>query len=54
MEERTSPTGDSYMHYKTQHEADEYAAVTIMRGGDSMLTEVFNLLPGIAIGKVLI
>lgn len=25
-----------------------------MRGGDSMLTEVFNLLPGSSVGKVLI
>ena len=54
VETRQSPTGDSYNHYRTKGTADDYAAVTIMRGGDSMLTEVFNLLPGIAIGKVLI
>ena len=53
-ERRVSPTGDTYAHYRTAHANDEYAAVTIMRGGDSMLTEFFNLMPGIAIGKVLI
>lgn len=54
VETRHSPTGDTYSHYRTQHANEDYAAVTIMRGGDSMLTEVFNLLPGVAIGKVLI
>lgn len=53
-ERRTSPTGDTYEHSKPQFATSEFAAVTIMRGGDSMLTEVFNLLPGCAIGKVLI
>ena len=53
VEKRQSPTGDFYDHY-TANEADKIAAVSIMRGGDSMLGEVFNLLPGVAIGKVLI
>lgn len=54
VEERVSPTGSPYAHYRVEHDLSQYAAVSIMRGGDSMLTEVFNLLPGCAIGKVLI
>ena len=54
IEKRTSPTGETYDHYRPAHSYDEFAAVSIMRGGDSMMTEVFNLLPGVAIGKVLI
>ena len=53
-ERRPSPTGDMYDHYRPDFDMSEVAAITIMRGGDSMLTEVFNLLPGCAIGKVLI
>ena len=53
VEKRQSPTGDYYDHYDT-YDASEFAAVSIMRGGDSMLGEVFDLIPGIAIGKVLI
>ena len=48
VETRVSPTGDSYAHYAPAHAVEDFAAVTIMRGGDSMLTEVFNLLPGVA------
>ena len=49
---RKSPTGTEYDHYGIDN--SEYAAVSIMRGGDSMLGEVFEMVPGIGIGKVLI
>lgn len=51
---KLSPTGDYYNHYAPKFEESEYAAITIIRAGDSMLSEVFNLIPGISIGKVLI
>ena len=54
VERRMSPTGESYEHSTVPADTNDFAAVTIMRGGDSMLTEVFNLLPGCPIGKVLI
>eukprot|EP00354_Favella_ehrenbergii_P006490 CAMPEP_0170464788 /NCGR_PEP_ID=MMETSP0123-20130129/9373_1 /TAXON_ID=182087 /ORGANISM="Favella ehrenbergii, Strain Fehren 1" /LENGTH=240 /DNA_ID=CAMNT_0010730517 /DNA_START=10 /DNA_END=728 /DNA_ORIENTATION=- len=53
VETRQSPTADYYKHYRPHSDSD-YAAVSIMRGGDSMLGELFNLLPDVAIGKVLI
>ena len=52
VERRMSPTGDEYDHYGVNN--SDFAAVTIIRAGDSMLGEVFNLIPGIPIGKVLI
>lgn len=51
---RLSPTGEYYEHYATKFESDEYAAITIIRAGDSMLGQVFELIPGISVGKVLI
>jgi len=54
VEIRTSPTGSEYDHYKLQYDPEEYCAVTIIRAGDSMIGEVFDLLPGITIGKILI
>jgi len=51
---RLSPTGEFYDHYAAKFESSEYAAVTIIRAGDSMLGEVFELIPGISVGKVLI
>ena len=52
MSTRKSPTGTEYAHYGINN--DDFAAVTIMRGGDSMLGEIFDMIPGIGIGKVLI
>lgn len=54
IQDRQSPTGTSYDHYALAHNFEEYCAVTIIRAGDSMLTETMNLLPGISVGKVLI
>jgi hypothetical protein len=51
---KLSPTGDHYDHYMPKFADHEYTAVTILRAGDSMLNEVFDLIPGISIGKVLI
>jgi len=51
---RQSPTGDYYDHYEMRYPVEDYCAVTIIRAGDSMLGEIFNLIPGISIGKVLI
>jgi uracil phosphoribosyltransferase len=53
-ERKLSPTGEMYDHYGLKAQPSEYCAVTIIRAGDSMVQETFNLLPGIAIGKVLI
>jgi uracil phosphoribosyltransferase len=54
IEKRFSPTGSEYDHYRLKYNPEEYCAVTIIRAGDSMLSEVINLLPGITIGKILI
>lgn len=44
IEQRFSPTGTSYDHYRLKYDPEEYCAVTIIRAGDSMINEVFNLL----------
>jgi len=49
-----SPTGSDFDYYQMKYKPHEYCAIPIMRSGDSMLNEVFNLLPGISIGKILI
>ena len=51
---KLSPTGDLYDHYQPKFDNEDYCAITIIRAGDSMLSEVFELIPGIAVGKVLI
>ena len=51
---KLSPTGDMYDHYAPKYDESQYAAITIIRAGDSMLNEIFNLIPGISVGKVLI
>ena len=51
---KLSPTGDYYDHYAPKYSNREYAAITIIRAGDSMLQPVFDLIPGISVGKVLI
>lgn len=44
IEKRLSPTGVEYDHYRLKYDPEEYCAVTIIRAGDSMINEVFNLL----------
>jgi uracil phosphoribosyltransferase len=34
---RLSPTGDLYDHYQPKFDNSDYAAITIIRAGDSML-----------------
>ena len=51
---KLSPTGDYYDHYDLEVRGEDYAAITIIRAGDSMTQEVMNLIPGISFGKVLI
>jgi uracil phosphoribosyltransferase len=51
---KQSPTGDFFDYYGLKHANSDYCAVTIIRSGDSMIQEAFNLMPGIAVGKVLI
>ena len=53
-EKKLSPTGDYYDHYDLKVKGEDYAAITIIRAGDSMTQEIMNLIPGITIGKVLI
>jgi uracil phosphoribosyltransferase len=49
-----SPTGTQYDHYEMRHEEDEYCGVSILRAGDSMVDPIMQLIPDIAIGKILI
>ena len=37
-----------------RHNEDEYCGVSILRAGDSMVESIMQLIPGIAIGKILI
>jgi uracil phosphoribosyltransferase len=37
-----------------RHNEDEYCGVSILRAGDSMVEPIMQLIPGIAIGKILI
>jgi len=53
-ERRLSPTGEYYNHYSMKYEESEYCCVSIIRAGDSMVGEVFDLLPDITCGKVLV
>ena len=49
-----SPTGTTYEHFKMRHSDHEYCAVSILRAGDSMVEPFFEVMPEIAVGKVLI
>ena len=49
-----SPTGEYYDHYSMKYDEDEYCAVSIIRAGDSMVGEIFDLMPNITCGKVLV
>lgn len=51
---KTSLAGGEYDHYELEHSIDDYCAITIIRAGDSMLHKVFDLMPGISVGKVLV
>jgi len=51
---KISAAGGEYDHYDLKHDATDYCAITIIRAGDSMLQQAFDLLPGISVGKVLI
>lgn len=46
--------GGEYNHYDLKYAPQDYCAVTIIRSGDSMLNEAFNLLSGITVGKILV
>ena len=54
VEKRLSPTGSFYTHTDLKFKGEEYCAIPIIRSGDSMLHELFELLPGVTVGKVLI
>ena len=49
-----SPTGTSYEHFKLRHDDHDYCAVSILRAGDSMVEPFFDVMPEIAVGKILI
>ena len=49
-----APTGDEYDHYKMKYDESEYCAVSIIRAGDSMVGPVFEMMPNITCGKVLV
>ncbi|CAI2377344.1 unnamed protein product [Moneuplotes crassus] len=46
--------GGEFDHYSLTKSAEDYCAVTIIRAGDSMLAKMFELIPGIKVGKILI
>ena len=47
-------TGDDYDHYEFKHNWDDYCVVSIIRAGCSMIGEVFTLMPGVPVAKILI
>lgn len=47
-------TGDEYDHHDLVHSPRDYCAITIIRAGDSMLDDIYSLMPGISVGKILI
>lgn len=53
-ERRLSPTGEYYDHYSMKHAEEDYCCVSIIRAGDSMIGEIFDLMPNITCGKVLV
>ena len=46
--------GGEFDHYQLKYSSEEYCAVTIIRAGDSMLQKMFDLMPGIKVGKILV
>ena len=46
--------GGEFTHFELEHKSEDYWAVPIIRAGDSMLQKMFELLPGIKVGKVLV
>ena len=54
VSKRVSLTGGEYDHYELAYPTEDYCAITIIRAGDSMLHKVFDLMPGISVGKVLV
>jgi uracil phosphoribosyltransferase len=51
---RKTLAGGDYDHYEFENPWDDYCALSIVRSGCSMLPEVFHLMPGIPIAKILI
>ena len=47
-------TGDMYDHYEFKHSMDAYCVVSVIRAGCSMIGEVFTLMPGVPVGKILV
>lgn len=51
---KQAPTLEYYDHVALKNTPDDYCVVTILRAADSMLKEVFTLLPGVDTGKILL
>jgi uracil phosphoribosyltransferase len=49
-----TPVGVEYKHMEMKFKGDEYCAVPILRSGDAMINSIFNMIPGINVGKILI
>ena len=43
-----------YDDYKLKYPVSDYCAITVIRSGDSMLGTLFDLMPGISVGKILV
>ena len=43
-----------YDDYKLKYSVSDYCAITVIRSGDSMLGTLFDLMPGISVGKILV
>lgn len=47
-------TGDIYDHYEFENKPNDYCVLPIIRAGDSMLKEAFEVMPGVPVAKILI
>lgn len=51
---KTTLAGGEFDFHELDHPIDSYCAIPIIRAGDSMLQKMFELMPGVKVGKVLV
>ena len=47
-------TGGEYDNYEFKYKWEDFCVISIIRAGCSMINEAFELMPGVAVGKILI
>ena len=47
-------TGEKYEHYEFKYKWNNYCVVSIIKAGCAMIDEVFTLMPGVPVAKILI